>query len=144
MGSWKIIAMSLPRTWRISSSLSARRSRPPKHQRALDDLARGVRDETHERERRDGLARARLADDAERLAAVEGEADAVDGLDHAGVREEVRREILDLEQALGHGYSLSLGSVASRRPLPNEMKPNTVTTRKKLGKASIHQLPAAR
>ncbi len=28
IGSWKIIAMSLPRTWRISSSLSPSRSRP--------------------------------------------------------------------------------------------------------------------
>ncbi len=30
IGSWKIIAMSLPRTWRISSSESASRSRPSK------------------------------------------------------------------------------------------------------------------
>ena len=28
IGSWKIIAMSLPRTWRISSSVRSSRSRP--------------------------------------------------------------------------------------------------------------------
>ena len=70
------------------------------------------------------------------LAAVEREAHAVDGLDDAGVREEVRREVLDREEAFGHAYSLSLGSVASRRPLPNEMKPKTVVTSARLGNSS--------
>ena len=48
----------------------------------------------------------------------------------------------DLEQAFGHRYSFSLGSVASRRPLPKAMKPKTVSTRATLGKSSIHQEPA--
>ena len=144
MGSWKIIAMSLPRTCAHLVVADGAQVAVAEHERALDDLARRVGDEPHERERRDRLARAGLADDAQRLLAVEREADAVDGLDHAGVGEEVGREVLDREKAFAHAYSLSLGSVASRRPLPNEMKPNTVTTRAMLGKASIHQLPAAR
>src|SRR5665811_1570740 len=114
------------------------------HQGTLDHLARWVGDEAHQRERRDRLARAGLADDAQRLLAVEREAHAVDRLDHAGVGEEVGRESVDREESFAHAYSLSLGSVASRRPLPNEMKPNTVTVRRTLGKASFHQLPAAR
>ena len=40
------------------------------------------------------------------------------------------------------GYSLSFGSVASRSPLPNEMKPKTVVTSARLGNSSSHQLPA--
>src|SRR5665647_2751189 len=105
-------------------------------------LVRWVGDEAHQGQRRDRLARAGLADDAQRLLAVEREAHAVDRLDHAGVGEKVGRETVDREKSFAHAYSLSLGSVASRRPLPNEMKPNTVTVRKTLGKASIHQLPA--
>ena len=49
---------------------------------------------------------------------------------------------LTVEEAFGHAYSLSLGSVASRRPLPNEMKPKTVVTSAMLGNSSHHQLPA--
>src|SRR5450759_2074818 len=114
------------------------------HHATLDHLSRWVGDEAHQGQLRDRLARAGLADDAQRLLAVEREAHAVDRLDHAGVGEEVGRETVDREKSFAHAYSLSLGSVASRRPLPNEMKPNTVTVRKTLGKASIHQLPAAR
>ena len=114
------------------------------HERPLDHLAGRVGDEPHERHGGDGLAGAGLADDADGLAAVEREAHAVDGLDHPGVGEEVRGEVLDGEEAFGHAYSLSLGSVASRRPLPNEMKPKTVVTSARLGNSSHHQLPAAR
>ena len=76
--------------------------------------------------------------------AVEREAHAVDRLDHAVVGEEVGRETFDREQPFAHTYSLSLGSVASRRPLPNEMKANTVTVSAMLGNVTIHQLPACR
>ena len=42
MGSWKIMAILLPRTLRISSSLSLSRSRPVKEHLAAHDLARGL------------------------------------------------------------------------------------------------------
>ena len=54
--------------------------------------------QAHHRQRRDGLAGAGLADDAERLAAVDRVGDPVDGLDDAVVRVEVDPEVLDLEQ----------------------------------------------
>ncbi len=52
-----------------------------------------ARDEADDREVRHGLARPRLADDAERLAAPQVEADAVDGLHGAVLRLEVRPQV---------------------------------------------------
>ena len=49
------------------------------HDLALDDAARRHRDQFQDRHRRDGLAAAGFADDAERLALVDGDVDAVDG-----------------------------------------------------------------
>ena len=93
IGSWKIIAMSLPRT--LAHLVLGQRAQvaPAQHDVAGDDLARRVGDEPHDRQRRDRLARAGLADDAERLLTVEREAHAVDRLDHADVGEEVGREV---------------------------------------------------
>jgi hypothetical protein len=65
---------------------------------ARHDLRGRPRDQAHERERRDRLPAARLADDSERLALVDLEADAVDGPDHAVAREEMGAQIVDLEQ----------------------------------------------
>ena len=144
MGSWKIIAMSLPR---MSAHLffgDGQQVAPLMHDAATDDAPGRVGDEPHERHGGDRLARTGLADDAEGLVAVEREAHAVHGLDDAGMREEVRRQVGDFEEAFGHAYSLSLGSVASRSPLPNEMKPNTVITRARQGNSSIHHWPACR
>ena len=70
IGSWKIIAIRLPRIARISSAGSVSRSRPSKSDLAGDDAAGRRRDEPHDRQVRHRLARARLADDAERLAAI--------------------------------------------------------------------------
>jgi hypothetical protein len=71
--------------------------------------AHGARDagvaragETHDRQRRDRLARTGLAHDAERLATIDGVRDAVDGLDEPVLGLEVDAEVLDLEQRLGH------------------------------------------
>src|SRR5262249_33895614 len=50
------------------------------------------------------LSRSRLADDAEDLAALEPERDAVDRADDAVLRAETDLQVLDLEQLLGHGY----------------------------------------
>ena len=100
IGSWKIIAMSLPRIRRISSSFSLSRSLPVEDDLALDDPARRRRDQAHQRERADALAAAGLADQAERLALVQRERHAVDGLDDAVRRVELRLEVLHLEQRL--------------------------------------------
>ena len=59
--------------------------------------ARGLREQAHDRERRHRLAAAGLADDAERLALLDGEADAVDGVHVAAARLEVRAEVVDFE-----------------------------------------------
>src|SRR5690606_31739186 len=80
---------------------------------APGDPARRRRDEPHHREARHGLARARLAHDREGLAAVEVEADPVDGLDRALVGVEVRLDVYDLKYPLVLGHQ-SVRS--SRRP----------------------------
>jgi hypothetical protein len=55
-------------------------------------------EQAHDRAGQDGLAGAGLAHDAQRLAAVEGEADAVDRTHEAAVGSEVGVEIADLEE----------------------------------------------
>ena len=62
------------------------------------DVAR----QPHDRHRGHALARAGLADDAEHLAALELERDAVDGVNDAVLGRELDAEVLDLEQPLGH------------------------------------------
>src|SRR5262249_49991828 len=74
---------------------------------ALHDPSGRLRDEPHDTERGDRLARARLAHDAERLALVDEQIDAVDGADDALVGEEMRLESLDFEEPFGHGASRS-------------------------------------
>ena len=58
--------------------------------------------EPEERHRGDALARAGLADDPQHLAALQLEADAVDGLDDSVLGGELDLQVLDLDQALGH------------------------------------------
>src|SRR5438876_4639217 len=74
---------------------------------ALHDAPGRLRDEPHDAQGGDRLARTRLADDAERLALVDVEADAVDGAHDALVGEEVCLESLDFEEPFGHGASRS-------------------------------------
>ena len=61
-----------------------------------DDVLGG--EQAHDRAGQHGLAGARLADDAERLAPLEAEGDAVDGLDDARLGVEVRPEVVDDEE----------------------------------------------
>ena len=61
-----------------------------------DDVLGG--EQAHDRAGQHGLARAGLADDAERLAALEAEGDTVDGLDDARLGVEVRPEVVDDEE----------------------------------------------
>ena len=79
--------------------------------RAADNAA-GRIDEPQQREAGDGLARAALADEAQHLARAQRERNAIDRLDHAGAREEMRGEVADLEQRHRDVYPLG----AARRP----------------------------
>jgi hypothetical protein len=63
-----------------------------------------LRVEAHDRQAGDALAAAGLANDAESLAILDREADAVDGLDDAVVGAEMRLKVADLEQR--HALSL--------------------------------------
>ena len=85
---------------------------PVEHDRAGDDLRRRLRDQAHDRERGHGLPAAGLADDAERLAALDREADAVDRAHDALAGEEVRPQVVDLEQR--HATSPSSSGRARR------------------------------
>ncbi len=97
MGSWKIMAMRLPRIWRISSSSSLRRSSPSKMISPATILPGRIGDEPHDRECGDALAAAGLADEAEGLALFDVIRDAVDRVDDAVLGEELRLEIADLQ-----------------------------------------------
>ncbi len=59
--------------------------------------------EAHHGEHRDALARARLADDADGLAGLDGKRDAVHGLHDSVLRREAHAQVADLEQR-GHQY----------------------------------------
>ncbi len=66
---------------------------------------RRARHEAEDRHRRDGLARARLADDGQRLALVDVPAHAVDRLDDPGRGVEVHAQVAHLQHALGGGHA---------------------------------------
>ena len=114
IGSWKIIAMSLPRMSRSRRDGIVSRSSPLKSASPLVIVFRLafrpmiVRQVTL-------LPRARLADDAERLALLDREADAVDGLDDAVVRAEVGLQVLDLEERHQRAISQPDSRVDRRR-----------------------------
>ena len=72
---------------------------PVEPHRAADDPSRRV-DQTQDRQRRQRLAAARLADQGQRLAGVEREADARHGGHHAALDGEGRGEAVDVEE--GH------------------------------------------
>jgi hypothetical protein len=70
---------------------------------AAGDLAGGIGDHVDDGEVGDALARTRLADDPEGLAAAEIEGDAVYGLHHAFIRVEIGFQVLDLkDDFIGH------------------------------------------
>ena len=98
IGSWKIIAMRSPRT------RAHARGRELQQVLALEAGSRraamrpGGGDEPHDRERRDALAAARFADEAQRAPGLEREAHAVDGVEGARVGGEGRPQPADLEQ----------------------------------------------
>ena len=94
IGSWKIIEISFPRMSRSRDGFIVSRSSPFHSASPLETVLRlGLSPMIVRLVTR--LPRPGLADDAERLALLDGELDAVDGLDHAVVGVEVRPEILD-------------------------------------------------
>ena len=74
IGSWKTIAISLPRT-RASVASASRTSDWPFQRTSPPVMLPGQLDQAEQGLGRDALARPALADQAERLAAVDGEAD---------------------------------------------------------------------
>ena len=90
---------------------------------AFDDPARRHGDQFQDRHRRDGLAAAGFADDAERLALVDADVDAVDGPQDAVVGIEVGLQTLDLEQ--GRHQITFRASSASRSPSPMKLMATT-------------------
>ena len=102
--------MRRPRIWRISCSVFLSRSSPSSRIDALDDAGRGLGLQLQERQRRHGLARARFADDGERLALPQIEAHPIHRLHRAEAGEAVGMEVFHLQYDVadlpGHASSL--------------------------------------
>jgi hypothetical protein len=75
------------------------------HRGAADDPPRRQRNQAQQRQRRDALAGAGLADDPERLTRIELVRDAVHGMDDPVLGLELDDEVVDLEQRFRHGLS---------------------------------------
>src|SRR5437867_4115904 len=98
----------------------------PEQNLAADDASRRIRNQAHDRQARHRLAGARFADDGERLPGAQGKRDVLDGLDDTGVGEEMRPQMLHLQQRRGglrgarHDQIAfrSFGSSRSRKPSP--------------------------
>ena len=103
IGSWKIIEMSLPRMRSISASVRSSRFVPSSRTAPPAIRPGGLEIRRRIGQRGHALAAAGFADDAQRLTAPHGVGHAVDRPDHAGRREEMRLEIVDLQQRLGRG-----------------------------------------
>ena len=95
IGSWKIIEISLPRIARISAFDRRNQVAAPEQDPAADDPAGRLRHELENRQRRDALAAARLADDRERLAGIDLERHAIHRADHRRVGVEIGLQVLE-------------------------------------------------
>ena len=105
---------------------------------ALGDPARRHRHQPHDGERRHALAAAGFADDAQRPARRQIEAQAVDHpRDRAVLEIEFDRQSLDLEQRAHR--CLSFGLKASFRPSPIRLTDSTVMKMARPGKVTGHQ-----
>jgi hypothetical protein len=96
----------------------------------------GPGQEAHHRQHRDGFARARFADDRQRLVALDADVDAVDGSERAPAHGEADAEVADVEK--GHHDLRSLGSSASRSPSPNRLIAITVMRMARPGSVTSH------
>ena len=103
-GSWKIMAMSLPRIFRISSIGIDRISRPSNQTSLPATISAGGMSSSRMIVRAVTLLpRARFADDPEALALLEAEAHPVDGRDDAVEDLEVGLEVPDVEEEVRVG-----------------------------------------
>ena len=98
IGSWKIIAISRPRMSSSFRSASFVRSRPSKRTSPETISAGGFGIRPMIESAVTDLPQPGLADDPERLALLDREADAVDRAHGALAREEVRAQVVDFEQ----------------------------------------------
>ena len=97
IGSWKIMAMSRPRIWRISPPLIVSRSRPLNRTSPDSSRVFAVRQADH-RQARDRLAGTGLADDAQHPPALDAERHAVHRV-HEPVRgTELHLQVLHFQQ----------------------------------------------
>src|ERR1051326_2871624 len=122
----------------------ARSEREQIASRELDEapgsnVPRGLGDEPQHRQGRDGLAAPRLPHDAERLARVEVERDAVDRAGRAApvLGDEVGLQVPHAQQRLAHAVSLR-GSSASRSASPTAFKAMTTSEMASPGKVAHH------
>ena len=109
IGSWKIMEIWLPRTWRSA----VERQRQQVLALEADDAGRmrrrGVGEEPQDRERRHRLARARLADERHGLGLADVEGDMLHGMDDvASAAAEIDGEVFDATRVSSSG-SLALG-----------------------------------
>ena len=104
--------------------------------RAAGDRQR-LRQQAHHALRDHRLARARLADEADDLAASDVERHARHGFRPIGSRRERDREVPDLEHRGAHSRRAMRGSSVSRRPSPRMFTASTVTARKMPGKNTL-------
>ena len=119
VGSWKIIAMSLPMIRRRCAGAEHRsRSLAVEDQAVGGDLA-GPGDEPHQRQHGDALARAGFADDAEHLALLDREIEVVDRVQQAAARSELDREVADLDQ---RPSALQLGIEGVAQPVAHQVE----------------------
>src|SRR5262249_46839038 len=94
---------------------------------ALGDAAGAVED-AHDGIGRDGFSGSGLADDAYGLALGDREIDLLDGTHDATARDELNRQVLDVQQReRSHAQVLRCGSTMSRRPSPSRLKQNTAS-----------------
>ena len=96
---------------------------------AADDAA-GQLDHPEQRLRGDALARAGLADEAERLALADREADVAHGVDGASASDEIDLEVVDLEHRLSSSI-VTAGRAERRR----RSSPRTPTRRRSASRA---------
>ena len=123
-GSWKIMAISPPRTSRMRWSDAAEQVLPVPQDPGAAHHRRWGGEQAQDAHGRHRLARARLAHHGEHLAPVDVEADPADGLDVAVLGVEVDAEVPDRQEHLsGERHRQSFTSSASRRPSPTSRKP---------------------
>ena len=90
-----------------------------------------ARQQTHHGQHGQGFAAARLANQPQRLTALQGEVELLYGLGHPAGGADLYREVFDLQQGgscVRHRNRTSiLGSSTSRRPSPRKLRPSTAS-----------------